>query len=64
MKNGSYWINDKNRYGWEVVRVMNNKVYRFGMDREFSINDPEFDRMIFIETKSPKERECEDESKK
>ena len=32
MEDGSYWLLDPNRYGWEVVRIMSGKVYRFGME--------------------------------
>ena len=32
MKDGNYWIYDKQRYGWEVVRVIEGVCYRFGIE--------------------------------
>jgi len=36
MDDGSYWMLDPSRYGWEVVRVMNGSVYRFGIADGFN----------------------------
>jgi len=38
MKDGSYWVYDKNRYGYEVVRVIGDKFYRFGIELGFSVD--------------------------
>ena len=52
MKDGNYWINDKSRYGWEVVRVISGKFYRFGIQQEFSV-EAFSDNHKFIEVKEP-----------
>lgn len=31
MADGWYWINDKHRYGWEVVQVINGEFFRAGI---------------------------------
>ena len=55
IKDGSYWINDKNRYGFEVVRVVNGTFYRFGMEQAFSVR-LFVDKYEFIKADEPATR--------
>lgn len=52
MKDGYYWLNDRTRYGWEVVCVKNQIVKRIGTDFEEPIS-LELNLMDRIEIKQP-----------
>lgn len=57
MKDGNYWINDTTRYGWEVVRVIDNRVYRFGIEGGFAVGATDFYGMPFVPVSPPNEGE-------
>jgi hypothetical protein len=49
MPNGHYWINDKARYGWEVVRILGGNLYRFGMKEAQNLDKNKFEFIKFEE---------------
>ena len=53
IEDGSYWINDIFRYGWEVVRVIDNTVYRFGIHGGADVSDTSLRGMQFTKIESP-----------
>ena len=53
MEDGSYWINDPSRYGWEVVRVMGDTFYRFGIEGGFKTGDFLLNGLEFLPVNEP-----------
>jgi hypothetical protein len=53
MKDGSYWINDKTRYGWEVVMVKGDKFYRYGVKDPFDVSEFLLNGMEFLPIEPP-----------
>jgi len=51
MPNGHYWINDKSRYGWEVVRILGGNLYRFGISGACNLDKNKFE---FTRIEEPK----------
>jgi hypothetical protein len=46
---GFYWLNDKNAYGWEVVQVAGDYLYRTGIENGQNINNASYNEWIKLE---------------
>ena len=50
MPDGHYWINDNQRYGWEVVRILGGNLWRFGIKEACNLDKNKFE---FIKLEGP-----------
>lgn len=46
---GFYWLNDKNAYGWEVVNVSGNYLYRSGMAFKEKVDNVTYNEWMKLE---------------
>lgn len=46
---GFYWLNDKSAYGWEVVQVAGDYLYRTGIENGQNINNFSYNEWVKLD---------------